>query len=310
MAVFKSVGAYVATDGLAIANAALPGEGARRRWWSATTRASPPPRSGADSRITLAGIRIPVLEPSSNQEIKDFVRLAFDALGRGGLIVGVVVTTTQADGTGVVEVAPNVAPAVGPRRRVDARHVGGARCPTPSPCRPTPPTSRPTSSAAPARPCRRASTHWAWTARTPCAPSGLRRVGIVTAGASYPLLRHALAALGLDGLVPVLRLGLTWPRPPRRTSPASPTRVDEVVVMEERIGPPRGPGAPRARGPPPAGLGQALPRRARASPRRRASTPDIAARCLARLVLLPARRPSRPRPRERAERAAGAPTAP
>ena len=55
----------------------------------------------------------------------------------------------------------------------------------------------------------------------------------MTAGASYVLLRDALAALGIDGQVPVLRLGLTWPVDEdlvRRFADG----VDEVVVMEER----------------------------------------------------------------------------
>ncbi len=55
----------------------------------------------------------------------------------------------------------------------------------------------------------------------------------MTAGASYALLRGALAELGIDGRVPVLRLGLTWPADEelvRRFADG----VDELVVMEER----------------------------------------------------------------------------
>ena len=91
MAVFKSVGAYVALDGLAIANAARPAAGAAGVVVVGDDPALSSTQVGADSRLTLAGARIPVLEPASAQELKDLVRLAFDLSAESELIVGLVV---------------------------------------------------------------------------------------------------------------------------------------------------------------------------------------------------------------------------
>ena len=118
MAVMKSVGAYVALDGLAIANAALPAAGAAAVVVVGDDPALSSTQVGADSRLTLAGARMPVLEPASAQELKDLVRLAFDLSAESELVVGLVCTTPQADGAGIVELAPNRAPEVGPLRRV------------------------------------------------------------------------------------------------------------------------------------------------------------------------------------------------
>jgi indolepyruvate ferredoxin oxidoreductase len=297
MTVFKSVGTYVATDGLAIANSAMPGAGSASVVVAGDDPSLSSTQVGADSRVTLGGIRIPVLEPSSNQEIKDYVRLAFDLSAECQVIVGVVITTTQADGTGVVEVAPNVSPAVGPKRRV-ALDTSAVRV---SEAVSLPPYATGLEADLLTRrlPALQGRVDALGLDREdPLRPGARRDVGIVTAGASYPLLRHALAELGLDGLVPVLRLGLTWPVHPDHVTRFA-DAVGEVVVMEERA-PfvedqvrralegrrqpvwgkrfPEGPGFPEASG----------------------MNPDIAARCLARLVTS---RPEAfpPEARERAE---------
>jgi len=108
----------VALDGLAIANAARPAEGAAGVVVVGDDPALASTQVGADSRLTLAGARMPVLEPAGAQELKDLVALAFDLSQESGLVVGVMVTTSQADGAGVVWLRPNRAPAVGPRRRL------------------------------------------------------------------------------------------------------------------------------------------------------------------------------------------------
>ena len=298
MAVFKSVGTYVATDGLAIANSALPGEGAASVVVAGDDPGLSSTQVGADSRITLGGIRIPVLEPSSNQEIKDFVRLAFALSAECRLIVGVVVTTTQADGTGLVEVAPNAAPAVGPRRRV-ALDTSAIRV----------------SEAVSLPPYATGLEADLLTRRLPAVqrrvdalgldredtlrPEARRDLGIVTAGASYPLLRHALAELGLDGLVPVLRMALTWPVHPDHVTRFADS-VGEVVVMEERSPFVEDQVRRALEGRRQPVWGKRFPE-GQGFPEASGLTPDIAARCLARLVLArPAAFP--PEARERAER--------
>ena len=59
----KSVGAYVALDGLAIANAARPAAGAAGVVVVGDDPALSPPRSAPTAGSPFAGARIPVLEP-------------------------------------------------------------------------------------------------------------------------------------------------------------------------------------------------------------------------------------------------------
>jgi indolepyruvate ferredoxin oxidoreductase len=230
MAVFKSVGAYVALDGLAIANSSEAAQGAAAVVVVGDDTMSSSTQVGADSRITMSAGRIPVLEPATSQEVKDLVRLAFELSAESGLIVAVMVTTTQADGTAVVELAANRSPEVGPLHRVSMNTAVTRPGKTVS----LPPYTSALEDDILHR--RFPALHAAAAAR------GLSRVehprqgaplGLVTAGAAYPLLLHALHELGLDGEVPILRLALTWPVDP------SPVRafadsVDEIVVFEER----------------------------------------------------------------------------
>jgi indolepyruvate ferredoxin oxidoreductase len=281
MAVFKSVGAYVAADGLAIANAAKPAPGAAGVVVVGDDPSFSSTQVGADSRLTLAGVRIPTLEPSSNQEIKDFVRLAFDLSAEAGVIVGVVVTTTQADGAGVVDAQPNRAPAVGPKSRVE---IDTARVQVPEVVS-LPPYSTALEADLVERrlPTLQARVDALGLDREdPVAPGSGRRFGIVTAGASYPMLRHALDELGLDGRVPILRLGLTWPVHPDHVARFADT-VDEIVVMEERSGHLEDQVRRILEGRRQAVWGKRFPE-GRGFPETSGIDPDIAARCLARLV--------------------------
>jgi indolepyruvate ferredoxin oxidoreductase len=281
MAVFKSVGAYVALDGLAIANASLPAARAAGVVVAGDDPALSSTQVGADSRLTLAGARIPVLEPASAQELKDMVRLAFDLSERSELIVGVVVTTTQADGAGVVELGPNRPPEVGPTRRVDldTSAIRGSRTVS------LPPQSTGLEEDLLERrlPLLHEAVRAAGIDRLEPGRGARRRLGIVVAGASYPLLRGALAALGIDGELPVLRAGLTWPLDPEPVRRLA-DRVDEVVVMEERSGHLEDQVRRALEGRRQAVWGKAFPGGARGFPAGSGMDPDIALAVLSRLV--------------------------
>jgi indolepyruvate ferredoxin oxidoreductase len=232
MAVFKSVGAYVALDGLAIANSALPAAGAAAVVVVGDDPEMTSTQVGADSRLTLAAARIPVLEPSSWQDIKDLVAAAFELSVESELVVAVMLTTPQADGAGVVELRPNRPPAVGPLRRVelDTRAVQIARAVS------LPPQVTNLEQDLVGR--RLPLLQEGVRARGLDALEGPRRrspLGFVTAGASYALLRHALDALGVDGRLPLLRLALTSPVDPEAVRRLG-ELAEEVVVVEERSG--------------------------------------------------------------------------
>ena len=283
LAVMKSVGAYVALDGLAIANAARPAAGAAAVVVAGDDPALSSTQVGADSRLTFAGARIPVLEPASAQELKDLVAAAFDLSARSELIVGLVCTTPQADGAGVVDLLPNRAPAIGPRSRValDTASIRAAESVS------LPPNA--TALEADLLDRRIALLHRAARAAgldriEAAAAPGPHPLGIVTAGASYALLRGALEALGIDGEVPILRLGLTWPvdaRLVRRFADG----VDDVVVMEERSPHLEDQVRRALEGRHQAVWGKRLPGGARGFPEASGMDPDIALAALGRLVL-------------------------
>ncbi|MFW6060729.1 MAG: indolepyruvate ferredoxin oxidoreductase, partial [Phycisphaeraceae bacterium] len=101
---FKSVGLHVASDALALGVLAgtqgdsggiiVVGDDP----WSDSTQVP------ADSRYIAEHVRMPMLEPSCAQEVKDWIDLAFK-IGRAGQIyVGYNMTVTTADGGGTVEV--------------------------------------------------------------------------------------------------------------------------------------------------------------------------------------------------------------
>ena len=283
MAVMKSVGAYVALDGLAIANAALPAAGAAAVVVVGDDPALSSTQVGADSRLTLAGARMPVLEPASAQELKDLVRLAFDLSAESELVVGLVCTTPQADGAGIVELAPNRAPEVGPLRRV-ALDTAAVR-PADTVSLPPQATSLEADIIERRVPRLHAAVRAAGLDRIE-RPDGLghARVGVVTAGASYVLLRSALAELGIDGRVPVLRLGLTSPIDPRLVRRFA-DGVDELVVMEERAPHLEDQVRRAVEGRRQAVWGKRLPGGVRGFPEGAGMDPDIALAVLGRLVL-------------------------
>ncbi len=234
MTVFKSVGAYVALDALAIANSSTAARDAAAVVVVGDDTMSSSTQVGADSRITMSAGRVPVLEPATMSELKDLVRGAFDLSARSGLIVAVMVTTTQADATAVVDVGPNREPLVGPRNRVtiDSTQV------TPSRTVSLPPyTSALEDDILHRRfpDLHRAVAESPFAATVEDGNGTQRTLGIVTAGAAYPLLHHACHELGLDGALPTLRLRLTWPIDPEPVRRFADT-VDEIVVFEERAG--------------------------------------------------------------------------
>lgn len=233
MIVMKSVGAYVALDGLAIANSAKPAPDAASIVVVGDDPSLTSTQVGADSRTTLSGARIPVVEPSGWQEMKDAIGWALRLSEASGLVVGVVVTTMQADGGGVVEVRPNRPPLVGPLHRVtiatDAIRVADTVS--------LPPHSLSLEEDLLDRrvPLLHAAAASLGLSRREGPEGSGHRFGFVVSGASHVLLYDALRALGLEGEVPVLRLGLTSPidpEPVRRLA----DDVDEIVVMEERTG--------------------------------------------------------------------------
>src|SRR6476660_6005748 len=107
IATMKSVGVHVASDALALGNlaGANPEGGAiliagDDPWCDST-------QVPADSRFLFEHLRMPVVEPGTPQELKDWIDLSFKLSRVAGLYIGYIVTTAQADGGGTAECRPN-----------------------------------------------------------------------------------------------------------------------------------------------------------------------------------------------------------
>src|SRR6478672_5599485 len=119
IATMKSVGVHVASDALAIGNlaGAHPEGGAMviagdDPWCDST-------QVPADSRFLFEHMRMPVVEPGTIQETKDWIDLSFKLSQAAGMYIGYIVTTAQADGGGSVVCKPNVFPDISQKHRVD-----------------------------------------------------------------------------------------------------------------------------------------------------------------------------------------------
>src|ERR1043165_5244974 len=119
IAVFKSVGLHVASDALALGNlAGIPFETGGAVIVSGDDPWSDSTQVPADSRFLYEHLRVPVLEPSNPQELKDWVAHAFDLSVAAKLYVGLAVTVQLADGGGTVECRPNQWPRISTKQRI------------------------------------------------------------------------------------------------------------------------------------------------------------------------------------------------
>lgn len=104
----KSMGLHVASDALSVGNFANPG-GEKKTGvvvavgddpWSISTS------TPADSRYLFKHLHMPFLEPSSPQELKDWMKLALTLSQESSVYVGFLLTTFMAEGGGRVEIFP------------------------------------------------------------------------------------------------------------------------------------------------------------------------------------------------------------
>ena len=214
VAFMKNIGLHVASDALAISNLAGTTGGAvvvvGDDTWGTSTQVP------ADSRFLGRHLYTPVIEPSTFQEMKDWLSTAFDISAISNLYVTYIVTLNQAEGGGSVQVRPNRYPEISTKNQttIDTTLINGSnRIILP------PDTSRVEIETL--------------TERFPNAIKSAREhnlnqiynlndseheIGFVTSGA-YSYLEHALYELEFQGRIPILKLGLTHP-------------VDEEIVRE------------------------------------------------------------------------------
>ncbi len=229
MAVFKSVGMHVASDAIALGNlaGAHPEGGAiivvGDDPWSESTQVP------ADSRFLARHVFLPTIEPSTVQEVKDFVGIAFKLSQASSLYIGYVITTTLAEGGGSVVCRPNHYPLTNSRHRLDLN------------------TDALNLEATVLLPPRTGRREVELPQRFEKLHKEVERLGvnrfedlpgadevvIVTSGLAYQYVTQALSDIGLAGQVPVLKLGVTYPLDRRRIEPLL-ARFTHVLVVEER----------------------------------------------------------------------------
>jgi indolepyruvate ferredoxin oxidoreductase len=228
-AFMKNVGMHVASDALAISNMAGTTGGAvvvvGDDTWGSSTQVP------ADSRFLARHLYTPVIEPSTFQEIKDWLNAAFEISARSNLYVTYIVTLNQAEGGGSVELRPNRYPEISTKNQtvIDTALINGSnRIVLP-----------------PDTPRIEIET---LTERFPNAVKSAREhnlnricylndseheIGFIASGLGYSYLEHALYELEFQERIPILKLGLTHPVDEEIVREFA-SHVREIYVVEEK----------------------------------------------------------------------------
>ena len=233
IAFMKSVGLHVAADALAISNLAGTTGGAvvvvGDDTWSHSTQVP------ADSRFLARHVYTPLIEPSTFQELKDWVDCAFQISAAADLYVCYLTTENQASGGGNVELQPNIYPDItglkpvnldtesidADRRVVLPPHTARIETET---LRERLPTALETAR-------NLGLNKIQFTQGT--ATQRRSPLGFVSTGLAHSCLLHALGELNLYGDIPVLKLGMTHPIDADIVREFA-EQVDEIYVVEEK----------------------------------------------------------------------------
>ena len=228
-AFMKNIGMHVASDALAISNLAGTTGGAvvvvGDDTWGASTQVP------ADSRFLARHLYTPVIEPSTFQEIKDWLNAAFEISARSNLYITYLVTLNQAEGGGSVQLRPNRYPEISTKNQtvINTELINGSnRIILP------PDTSR--------------IEIETLTERFPNAIKSAREhnlnriynlddseheIGFITSGLAHSYLEHALYELEFQERIPILKLGLTHPVDEEIVREFA-SHVREIYVIEEK----------------------------------------------------------------------------
>ena len=234
IAFMKSVGLHVAADALAISNLAGTTGGAvvavGDDTWGHSTQVP------ADSRFLARHLYTPLVEPSTFQELKDWVDIAFQLSAAANLYVVLLATQNQADGGGNVALHPNVYPKINRQNPtvLDTALINASERVV------LPPDT--------ARIERETLEERLPTALETARALNLNRIdnaidnqdnqqrspfGFITAGFAYSYLLHALGELNLHGDIPILKLGMTHPLDTDIVREFA-EQVDACYVVEEK----------------------------------------------------------------------------
>ncbi len=232
---FKSVGLHVASDALALGVlAGTDGVGGGLIVcgddpWSDSTQVP------ADSRYLAQHCRLPMVEPSNAQEVKDWVALSFELGQAGKIYIGYLITVAMADGGSTVACSPNHFPQVNENQKKTLSYEKDIA-----------PNLERSVLLPPRTGNREIELLQSFAAiKQEARKLGINKIlqqpqkdeqvplGFVAAGITYSYLTHALYELGLTGKIPVLKLGMTYPVDEKIVIEFA-SRCQQIVVIEER----------------------------------------------------------------------------
>lgn len=233
IAAFKSVGTQVASDALALGNLAGPHpEGGAviisgdDPWCDST-------QVPADCRFLFEHLRMPVVEPGTPQEVKDWIDLSFKLSNRSGTYIGYVVTPAHADGGGTVECRPNQFPSLNMNSRVELDTASISVDKTVL----LPPRTWIRELDMPQRheQAMRVARELGINRIEPALVShgGVAPIGFIVTGMAGPYLRHVLNDIGLAGHFPILHMGMSYPADVQLVRDFS-RHCRQMIVIEER----------------------------------------------------------------------------
>ena len=238
IAFMKSVGMHVASDSLAISNLAGTSGGAvvviGDDTWSYSTQVP------ADSRVLARHLYMPLVEPSTWQELKDWVKCAFEISAASNLYTCYLTTQNQADGGGNVELHPNNFPTIS---KIAQTELETSLISTDNRVLLPPDTVRvevelleerfPTALKTARRLGLNRILYPSNENELSESSQSRHKIGFITAGFSYCYLEHALTELNISDTVPILKLGMTHPIDTEIIYEFA-QGVDEIVVIEEK----------------------------------------------------------------------------
>src|SRR3989475_904748 len=236
VAVMKSVGLNVAADPINIINYADKLGLSGKRGGALVVCGDDPHASSTqvagDSRQLMQHLKMPVMEPSTPQELKDWIGEALKLSIFSNLVVGYLITTYLAEGGGNVRVYENQPPEISFKNPIS---LDISKIDIPGRVSIPPNT---------------------WDlekeiirVRFPKVNEYVRqnklnkllysddktrhRIGFVAAGISYSYLEQALWELGCDKQFPLLKLAVTFPIEPEIVEQLA-GQVDNIIVVEEK----------------------------------------------------------------------------
>ncbi len=232
---FKSVGLHVAADALALGVlAGTRGESGGLVVmgddpWSDSTQVP------ADSRFLAEHVRLPVVEPSTPQQVKDWVGLSFKLGQAAGIYIGYMMTVANADGGGTVECGPNHFPQINEHQKVALSYEKDIE-PNLDQAVLLPPRSvwREEGLAAQFQKLKAEARRLGLNHIEHRPQKGLVvPMGFIAAGTASSYLDHALDEIALTGRFPILKLGMTYPVDDQIVLEFA-RQCQQVVVIEER----------------------------------------------------------------------------